>query len=192
MISKNNKKLLDEKTRDEKQRFSIRKLSIGAASVLIGLTFMAYGGQSVSAATESGSGAAEVTSQNEAAKGSDTQDIEKSGDKGIKTPSKEAGSQNSDTATQGKGNIKVENTVTDPAKAEQELETKENGKVPAVESKSEKERSSSNKNGVVTTPASAEEQKNNTTEPSENQTDNTKNSEASMVTLNVNNLNAWC
>ena len=52
MVSKNNRKLLLERDRDEKQRFSIRKLSIGAASVLVGLTFSAYSGQTAHAATE--------------------------------------------------------------------------------------------------------------------------------------------
>ena len=52
MVSKNNRKLLIEKNREEKQRFSIRKLSVGAASVLVGLTFSAYSGQTAQAATE--------------------------------------------------------------------------------------------------------------------------------------------
>ena len=40
-----------KKMRDEKQRFSIRKFSVGAASVLIGLSFSLYNGQQASADT---------------------------------------------------------------------------------------------------------------------------------------------
>ena len=43
MVSKNNMGLLDEKNVDKKQRFSLRKFSVGVASVLIGTTFMATG-----------------------------------------------------------------------------------------------------------------------------------------------------
>lgn len=41
----------NKKMRDEKQRFSIRKFSVGAASVLIGLSFSLYNGQQASADT---------------------------------------------------------------------------------------------------------------------------------------------
>lgn len=41
--------MIEEKDRDEKQRFSIRKLTVGAASVLIGVSFFAYGNQSAQA-----------------------------------------------------------------------------------------------------------------------------------------------
>ena len=51
MFSKRNIKLREEKNRDEKQRFSIRKLTIGATSVLVGVSFFMYGAQSASAAT---------------------------------------------------------------------------------------------------------------------------------------------
>ena len=45
MVSKNNKKLIAEKNRrNEKQRFAIRKLNVGVASVLLGITFSIYGG----------------------------------------------------------------------------------------------------------------------------------------------------
>ena len=43
MVSKNNMGLLDEKNVDKQQRFSLRKFSVGVASVLIGTTFMATG-----------------------------------------------------------------------------------------------------------------------------------------------------
>ncbi|MGN1283983.1 MAG: YSIRK-type signal peptide-containing protein, partial [Candidatus Limosilactobacillus intestinavium] len=45
MVSKNNKKLIAEKNRrKEKQRFALRKLTVGLASVLLGVTFSIYGG----------------------------------------------------------------------------------------------------------------------------------------------------
>ena len=48
MVSKNNKKLIAEKNRrNEKQRFTIRKLNVGVASVLLGITFSIYGGGQV-------------------------------------------------------------------------------------------------------------------------------------------------
>ncbi|MCR1903301.1 DUF1542 domain-containing protein [Lactobacillus taiwanensis] len=51
MVSKNNIEVKNKKMRDEKQRFSIRKFSVGAASVLIGLSFSLYNGQQASADT---------------------------------------------------------------------------------------------------------------------------------------------
>ena len=50
MLSKNN---FNEKLRqmdNQKDHFAIRKLTIGVASVLIGITFMGFGGQAVHAA----------------------------------------------------------------------------------------------------------------------------------------------
>jgi hypothetical protein len=45
MVSKNNHKLISEKNRkNEKQRFALRKLNVGVASVLLGITFSVYGG----------------------------------------------------------------------------------------------------------------------------------------------------
>ncbi|WP_270448120.1 YSIRK-type signal peptide-containing protein [Lactobacillus delbrueckii] len=52
MLSKNNRHLQEQRMSDSKQRFSIRKYSFGAASVLLGLSFMTYaGGNPVSADT---------------------------------------------------------------------------------------------------------------------------------------------
>ncbi|MFR0541629.1 YSIRK-type signal peptide-containing protein, partial [Lactobacillus delbrueckii] len=52
MLSKNNRHLQEQRMSDSKQRFSIRKYSFGAASVLLGLSFMTYaGGSPVSADT---------------------------------------------------------------------------------------------------------------------------------------------
>ena len=45
MVSKNNRKLIASKNRkNEKQRFGLRKLNVGVASVLLGVTFSVYGG----------------------------------------------------------------------------------------------------------------------------------------------------
>ena len=51
MLSKNNMSSKLKKATNQKQRFSIRKLSVGAASVLIGLTFMGVSNNKVEAAT---------------------------------------------------------------------------------------------------------------------------------------------
>ena len=48
MLSKNNKQLMVEKQAAKKQRYGLRKLSIGVASVLLGMTFL--GADSISAA----------------------------------------------------------------------------------------------------------------------------------------------
>ena len=57
--------MIEEKSRDEKQRFSIRKLSVGAASVLIGLAFTVYGGQTVQADTTEASQVTTAQENNE-------------------------------------------------------------------------------------------------------------------------------
>lgn len=45
MVSKNNKKLIQEKNRrNVHQRFALRKFNVGVASVLVGVAFSLYGG----------------------------------------------------------------------------------------------------------------------------------------------------
>ena len=51
MLSRNNNKLLIHKLEPKKQRFAIRKISVGAASVLIGFTFAGFSGVSADEAT---------------------------------------------------------------------------------------------------------------------------------------------
>lgn len=51
MLSKRNKKELMRKMTDQRQRFSIRKYTVGAASVLIGLTFLGGYSHTAHAAT---------------------------------------------------------------------------------------------------------------------------------------------
>lgn len=191
MISKNNKKLLDEKTRDEKQRFSIRKLSIGAASVLIGLTFMAYGGQSVSAATESGSGAAEVTSQDEATDAKAA--VQSENDQGEQQQS--AGQSGAGTTHSERSNGENISTLSEDAGSRNNEETKS-----AIRANDEKgvknEKGSSNQKGEeVTTPASdnkakvaSEKEKKVTAENITKDSNDGKNSEDEKTTFNVNGL----
>ena len=62
MVSKNNKKLIAEKNRrNEKQRFAIRKLNVGVASVLLGITFSIYGGGQVVAHADTNDASDQVT-----------------------------------------------------------------------------------------------------------------------------------
>ncbi|WP_238333832.1 YSIRK-type signal peptide-containing protein [Ligilactobacillus saerimneri] len=51
MVSKNNHQLQRQKTTDRKQRWGVRKLSVGVASVLLGTTFLLHGHQAASADT---------------------------------------------------------------------------------------------------------------------------------------------
>ncbi|MCC4396147.1 YSIRK-type signal peptide-containing protein [Limosilactobacillus reuteri] len=65
MVSKNNKKLIAEKNRrNEKQRFAIRKLNVGVASVLLGITFSIYGGGQVVAHADTGNANDQVAPSN--------------------------------------------------------------------------------------------------------------------------------
>ena len=65
MVSKNNKKLIAEKNRrNEKQRFAIRKLNVGVASVLLGITFSIYGGGQVVAHADTGNASDQVAPSN--------------------------------------------------------------------------------------------------------------------------------
>ncbi len=67
MLSKNNRKYQCYKQEDKKQRFGLRKLSIGVASVLLGTTFALMGGASVYAATPTNPGEQAVVLQQSAA-----------------------------------------------------------------------------------------------------------------------------
>ena len=52
MLSKNNKKLQTEKMEPKRQRFAIKKFTVGVASVLIGTTFSIYAGTTMVSANE--------------------------------------------------------------------------------------------------------------------------------------------
>lgn len=70
MLSRNNNKLLIHKLEPKKQRFAIRKISVGVASVLIGFTFAGFSGVSADEATAESSNVptkeVELTSSTEA------------------------------------------------------------------------------------------------------------------------------
>src|SRR5699024_10723744 len=51
MVSKNNHQVYQQTLAERKQRWGIRKLSVGVASVLLGTTFMLYGNHAVLADT---------------------------------------------------------------------------------------------------------------------------------------------
>ena len=51
MVSKNNHQLYQQKAADQKQRWGVRKLSVGVASVLLGTTFLLHSNHAVSANT---------------------------------------------------------------------------------------------------------------------------------------------
>lgn len=61
MLSKNNSKLLDQRNANKQQRFGLRKLSIGVASVLLGTTFFLGATTDVHAATIANQGQEETT-----------------------------------------------------------------------------------------------------------------------------------
>lgn len=69
MVSKNNRKLIASKNRkNEKQCFGLRKLNVGVASVLLGVTFSVYGGGQLVAhadTTNAGDQAADTQKTNE-------------------------------------------------------------------------------------------------------------------------------
>ena len=62
MVAKNNRQLRFEKNSEKRQRFAIKKLSVGVASVLVGLAI--YGGQTAHASTEDAPAQATGESQN--------------------------------------------------------------------------------------------------------------------------------
>ncbi|QIZ05255.1 YSIRK-type signal peptide-containing protein [Limosilactobacillus reuteri] len=67
MVSKNNHQFYQQKHAERKQRWGIRKLSVGVASVLLGTTFMLYGNHAVLADTVTNP--SDVTSAQEGNKG---------------------------------------------------------------------------------------------------------------------------
>ena len=107
MLSKNNLSSKLKKTTNQKQRFSIRKLSVGAASVLIGLTFMGVSNNKVEAATLE---KADVTSTN-----TTQQDEEKSPTPAAQTDNRQVASKASTTQSNSDSNAEVPNTPSNKA-----------------------------------------------------------------------------
>lgn len=60
MLSKNNKKLQIEKMEPQCQRFTIKKLTFGVASVLIGTTLSLYAGDTIASANDSNDETTEI------------------------------------------------------------------------------------------------------------------------------------
>ncbi|MGN1284411.1 MAG: YSIRK-type signal peptide-containing protein, partial [Candidatus Limosilactobacillus intestinavium] len=56
MLSKNNKQLITRMNAKQKQRFGLRKLSIGVASVLLGTTFLIGATAQADTVNDAGSG----------------------------------------------------------------------------------------------------------------------------------------
>ena len=95
--------MLNEKTRDEKQRFSIRKLSIGAASVLVGLAFSAYSGQTVLADTTSDSQVTSAKTQDDKDKKAEQEDSTNENSKVTKTTASQEEKSNADQKSDAVG-----------------------------------------------------------------------------------------
>jgi hypothetical protein len=79
---------------EEKQRFSLRKLSIGVASVLLGVTFMAYNGQTVHADTTETSVSATNNTDAEAATSENSKAAENTNDQAAATKAVATADQN--------------------------------------------------------------------------------------------------
>lgn len=108
MLSKNNMSSKLKNATNQKQRFSIRKLSVGAASVLIGLTFMGVSNNKVEAATPE---KADVTSTN-----TTQQDEEKSPTPAAQTDNPQVASKASTTQSNSDSNAaQVPNTPSNKA-----------------------------------------------------------------------------
>ena len=60
MLSKNNVQMINRKGQAQKQRFGLRKLSIGVASVLLGLTFLGASSASADETARQGQQEAQV------------------------------------------------------------------------------------------------------------------------------------
>ncbi|MBB1078985.1 FIVAR domain-containing protein, partial [Limosilactobacillus sp. STM2_1] len=104
MVSKNNRKLIAEKNRkNEKQRFALRKLNVGVASVLLGITFSVYGGGQIVAHADTGNSVDHADTTN-------TDDQQLLADQKEVTLTTKAGDQTSanQTATDEKANQKTE------------------------------------------------------------------------------------
>ncbi|MCI2030911.1 DUF1542 domain-containing protein, partial [Limosilactobacillus sp.] len=135
MVSKNNRKLIaDKNRRNEKQRFGLRKLNVGVASVLLGVTFSLYGGGQIVAhadttpkANGNGSDEAKTTSQDSLAdqkqfvlKSTDQQNTQANTTTGESAQSQSA--QASQTVAEQQAEKKVNDSVVQPANEKQSAE----------------------------------------------------------------------
>ena len=119
MVSKNNKKLIAEKNRrNEKQRFAIRKLNVGVASVLLGITFSIYGGGQAVAHADTGNARGQVAASDTGDSLADKQEVALSGaTTNANQPSASATSANSAVQSQASANSQTATPATTSASA---------------------------------------------------------------------------
>ena len=140
MVSKNNYSEKMRKIRPQKQRFSIRKFTVGAASVLIGLTFMGINNQEVQADTTV---APEESVKVESRTSSDiTEKIES----GVNTEEQSVSTANKTEVMSVEENNEVENDVTASSETGNE-EVKNDQSISSVETNNVEEQTT---NEVVT------------------------------------------
>ena len=140
MVSKNNYSEKMRKIRPQKQRFSIRKFTVGAASVLIGLTFMGINNQEVQADTTV---APEESVKVESRTSSDiTEKIES----GVNTEEQSVSTANQTEVMSVEENNEVENDVTASSETGNE-EVKNDQSISSVETNNVEEQTT---NEVVT------------------------------------------
>ena len=140
MVSKNNYSKKMRKIRPQKQRFSIRKFTVGAASVLIGLTFIGVNNQEVQAdTTVAPEGSVKVES-------STISDITETIDNVVNTEDQSVSTANQAEAMSVEENNEVENDVTASGETGNE-EVKIDQSISSVETNSVEESAT---NEVVT------------------------------------------
>ncbi|WP_278838150.1 YSIRK-type signal peptide-containing protein, partial [Ligilactobacillus saerimneri] len=98
MVSKNNHQLYQQKAADQKQRWGVRKLSVGVASVLLGTTFLLHSNHAVSANTVASDTTPSTTAQADS-KDTVTQGSEHTLRSGAVTPTATAGVEKDTTVT---------------------------------------------------------------------------------------------
>src|SRR5699024_10552967 len=142
MVSKNNHQVYQQKLAERKQRWGIRKLSVGVASVLLGTTFMLYSNHAVLAdtvptnntvkANSTDPQGSQTAADKEKAVGTTTNAEEKV----VATNSKDTMQGQNPTQDKGKQNDTVKANSTDPqgsqtaADAEEKVENPTQGQNP--------------------------------------------------------------
>ena len=169
MVSKNNKKLIAEKNRrNEKQRFAIRKLNVGVASVLLGITFSIYGGGQAVAHADTANTSDQVATSNKGDNSlADKSEVTlSSATSSASQSSTSATSTNSAVQSQASANSQTAVTANTPAS---ESAVASSAAVEASKDQSPAENQSSTSQEVQT-PAQAVTQKNSSSDTSLNTT----------------------
>ncbi|MCT3200122.1 beta strand repeat-containing protein, partial [Limosilactobacillus reuteri] len=171
MVSKNNKKLIAEKNRrNEKQRFAIRKLNVGVASVLLGITFSIYGG-----------GQAVAHADTDTANASDQVATSNKGDNSLADKSEvtlssatSSASQSSTSATSANGAAQSQSSANSQPAATANTPASDNAGASSAAVEASKDQSpaenQSSTSQEVQTPAQAVTQKNSSSDTSLNTT----------------------